>query len=47
MDPKDIINKLKNIKIEQIQYNKINTKSDFILKDFLQNFHNTIDENFK
>lgn len=23
MDPKDIINKLKNIKIEQIQYNKI------------------------
>ncbi|EAW7518681.1 nucleotidyl transferase AbiEii/AbiGii toxin family protein, partial [Campylobacter coli] len=39
IDPKDIINKLKNIKIEQIQYNKINTKSDFILKDFLQNFH--------
>ncbi|EAH6967107.1 hypothetical protein EJI90_08815, partial [Campylobacter coli] len=37
IDPKDIINKLKNIKIEQIQYNKINTKSDFILKDFLQN----------
>ncbi|EOH0340490.1 nucleotidyl transferase AbiEii/AbiGii toxin family protein, partial [Campylobacter coli] len=36
IDPKDIINKLKNIKIEQIQYNKINTKSDFILKDFLQ-----------
>ncbi|MER80098.1 hypothetical protein EDZ83_09510, partial [Campylobacter coli] len=30
IDPKDIINKLKNIKIEQIQYNKINTKSDFI-----------------
>ncbi|ELZ8929151.1 nucleotidyl transferase AbiEii/AbiGii toxin family protein, partial [Campylobacter coli] len=29
IDPKDIINKLKNIKIEQIQYNKINTKSDF------------------
>lgn len=47
MKPKDIINKLKNIKIEQIQYNKINTKSDFILKDFLQNFHKTIDENFK
>lgn len=47
MEPKDIINKLKNIKIEQIQYNKINTKSDFILKDFLQNFHKTIDENFK
>lgn len=47
MEPKDIINKLKNIKIEQIQYNKINTKNDFILKDFLQNFHKTIDENFK
>ncbi|EEA8358484.1 nucleotidyl transferase AbiEii/AbiGii toxin family protein, partial [Campylobacter coli] len=46
IDPKDIINKLKNIKIEQIQYNKINTKSDFILKDFLQNFHKTVDENF-
>ncbi|ECR0869620.1 nucleotidyl transferase AbiEii/AbiGii toxin family protein, partial [Campylobacter coli] len=44
IDPKDIINKLKNIKIEQIQYNKINTKSDFILKDFLQNFHKTVDE---
>ncbi|EAH8394519.1 hypothetical protein EVC67_08685, partial [Campylobacter coli] len=43
IDPKDIINKLKNIKIEQIQYNKINTKSDFILKDFLQNFHKTVD----
>ncbi|EIW6757087.1 nucleotidyl transferase AbiEii/AbiGii toxin family protein, partial [Campylobacter coli] len=42
IDPKDIINKLKNIKIEQIQYNKINTKSDFILKDFLQNFHKTV-----
>ncbi|HEB9350209.1 nucleotidyl transferase AbiEii/AbiGii toxin family protein [Campylobacter coli] len=46
IDPKDIINKLKNIKIEQIQYNKINTKSDFIIKDFLQNFHKSIDENF-
>ncbi|ECV9623818.1 nucleotidyl transferase AbiEii/AbiGii toxin family protein, partial [Campylobacter jejuni] len=43
IDPKDIINKLKNIKIEQIQYNKINIKSDFILKDFLQNFHKTVD----
>lgn len=46
IDPKDIINKLKNTKIEQIQYNKINTKSDFIIKDFLQNFHKSIDENF-
>lgn len=46
IEPKDIINKLKNIKLEQIQYNKINTKSDFIIKDFLQNFHKSIDENF-
>ncbi|EFD4863632.1 nucleotidyl transferase AbiEii/AbiGii toxin family protein, partial [Campylobacter coli] len=46
IEPKDIIDKLKNIKLEQIQYNKINTKSDFILKDFLQNFHKVINENF-
>ncbi|MBK1974046.1 nucleotidyl transferase AbiEii/AbiGii toxin family protein, partial [Campylobacter sp. TTU-622] len=46
IDPKDIISHLKNIDFNRINYEEINAKNNIILKDFLQNFHKTIDENF-
>lgn len=46
IEPKEIINSLKNIDINKVNERKINTKNDEILKDFLENFHKTINETF-
>lgn len=46
IEPKDIINNLKNIDFNKINYEEINAKNNDFLKDFLQNFHKVINENF-
>ncbi|WP_270983227.1 nucleotidyl transferase AbiEii/AbiGii toxin family protein [Campylobacter helveticus] len=44
--PEEIISNLKNIRIEEINYEKINVKSKQILEDFSQNFNQVIDDFF-
>ncbi|EFO9318184.1 nucleotidyl transferase AbiEii/AbiGii toxin family protein [Campylobacter lari] len=46
IEPKDIILNLKNVNLDNVNLEEIRAKNNYILKDFCENFHKVINENF-
>lgn len=46
IEPKQVISNLKNINLNKINLEEVRTKNNYILKDFYENFHKVINENF-